>query len=82
MSRKLTAILLAMVVLAGAMCLKTVVTAHNNNDVVMMANGSAPFPPAARNGSAPFPPAARNGSAPFPPRNGSAPFPPEAVSSK
>jgi hypothetical protein len=81
MSRKLTALLLAMVVLAGAMCLKTVVTAHNS-DVVMMANGSAPFPPAARNGSAPFPPAARNGSAPFPPRNGSAPFPPEAVSSK
>jgi hypothetical protein len=76
MSRKLTAILLAMVVLAGAMCLKTVVTAHSNG-VVMMANGGAPFPPSA-NGGAPFPPSA-NGGAPFPPSaNGGAPFPPSA----
>jgi hypothetical protein len=81
MSRKLTALLLAMLVLAAAMGLKTVVTAHSNG-TVMMANGSAPFPPAVLNGSAPFPPA-RNGSAPFPPaRNGSAPFPPATVSSK
>ena len=69
MSRKLTALLLAMLVLAGAMSLKTVVTAHSNG-TVMMANGSAPFPqpPLGRNGSAPFPqpPSERNGSAPFP----------------
>jgi hypothetical protein len=41
MSRKLTVLLLAMLVLAGAMGLKTVVTAHGNGSVV--ATG-APFP--------------------------------------
>jgi hypothetical protein len=67
MSRKLTALLLAMLVLAGAMGLKTVVTAHSNG-TVMMANGSAPVPPSAWNGSAPVPPSfGRNGSAPVPP---------------
>lgn len=70
MSRKLTALLLAMLVLAGAMSLKTVI-ADSHNGSVLTANGSAPFPPdpPARNGSAPFPPdpPARNGSAPFPP---------------
>lgn len=69
MSRKLTALLLAMLVLAGAMGLKAVVTGHSDGTAIM-ANGSAPFPqpPAALNGSAPFPqpPALRNGSAPFP----------------
>jgi hypothetical protein len=64
MSRTLTAILLAMLVLAGAMGLKTVVAAHSNG-TVMMANGGAPYPPAA-NGGAPYPPAA-NGGAPYPP---------------
>jgi hypothetical protein len=68
MSRKLTALLLAMLILAGAMGLKTVVAAHSDGSV-MMANGSAPFPPVPyKNGSAPFPPVPyRNGSAPFPP---------------
>ena len=69
MSRKLTALLLAMFVLAGAMGLKTVVMAHSDG-AVMMANGSdpVPLPPAARNGSdpVPLPPAARNGSDPLP----------------
>ena len=68
MSRKLTALLLAMLVLAGAMGLKTVVAAHSNG-AVMVANGSAPVPPPSGwNGSAPVPPPSyRNASAPVPP---------------
>jgi hypothetical protein len=56
MSRKLTALLLAMFVLAGAMGLKTVVMAHSDG-AVMMANGAdpVPLPPAARNGADPVP---------------------------
>jgi hypothetical protein len=44
MSRKLAVLFLAMLVLAGAMSLKTIVTAHSSGTVVM-ANGSAPCPP-------------------------------------
>ena len=44
MSRRLTVVLLAMLVLAGAMSLKTVVATHGGNSVVM-ANGGAPEPP-------------------------------------
>jgi len=44
MSRKLTVILLAMLVLAGAMSLKTVVATHGDGSVVM-ANGGGPVPP-------------------------------------
>ena len=44
MSRKLAVLFLAMLVLAGAMSLKTIVTAHSNGTVVM-ANGTAPCPP-------------------------------------
>jgi hypothetical protein len=68
MSRKLTVILLAMLVLVGAMSLKTVVVAHGDGSVVM-ANGSAPLPPTPwKNGSAPLPPTPwKNGSAPLPP---------------
>jgi hypothetical protein len=43
MSRKAAVVLLAMIVLVGAMGLKTVVTAHDSG-AVMMANGGAPFP--------------------------------------
>jgi len=43
MSRKLTVVLLAMLVLVGAMSLKTVVVAHGDGSVIM-ANGSAPLP--------------------------------------
>jgi hypothetical protein len=80
MSRISTVVLMAMMVLAGAMGLKTVVTTHGDSSV-MMANGSAPVPPTPwRNGSAPVPPTPwKNGSAPVPPtpwRNGSAPVPP------
>ncbi|HET9802313.1 MAG TPA: hypothetical protein VFP96_03690 [Candidatus Acidoferrum sp.] len=68
MSRKLTVVLLAMMVLVGAMSLKTVVTAHDSGAVIM-ANGSAPVPPTPwKNGSAPVPPTPwKNGSAPVPP---------------
>ena len=68
MSRTLTAVLLAMLVLAGAMGFKTLVTTHGDSSV-MMANGSAPVPPTPwRNGSAPVPPTPwKNGSAPVPP---------------
>jgi hypothetical protein len=44
MSRKLTTVVfLAMLVLAGAMGLKTMVTAHGNGPAVLSANG-APTP--------------------------------------
>jgi hypothetical protein len=61
MSRKLAVLFLAMLVLAGAMSLKTVVTAHSNGTVVM-ANGSAPCPklPPAKRGDAPVPSVAQN----------------------
>ncbi len=56
MSKKLVVVLLVMLVLVGAMGLKTLVTAHADGSV-MMANGSAPAPPTPyKNGSAPAPP--------------------------
>jgi hypothetical protein len=56
MSRKLTVILLTMLVLVGAMSLKTVVVTHGDGSAIM-ANGSAPLPPNPwKNGSAPLPP--------------------------
>lgn len=68
MSRKLAVVLLVMVVLTGAMGLKTIVTAHSDGSVIM-ANGGAPAPPTPfRNGGAPAPPTPfRNGGAPAPP---------------
>lgn len=44
MSRRLRVVLLTMLVLVGAMSLKTVVAAHGGNSVIM-ANGGAPEPP-------------------------------------
>ena len=44
MSRKLMAVLYALVVLAGAMGLKTMVTAHSTGSVLVAAGG-APAPP-------------------------------------
>jgi hypothetical protein len=81
MSRKLAPLFLAMLVLAGAMGLKTIVAAHGDTTVMMAKNGSAPVPPLPfKNGSAPVPPLPfKNGSAPVPPlpfKNGSAPVPP------
>jgi hypothetical protein len=43
MSRKLVVLFLAMLVLAGAMGLKTVIACHHSG-TVMMANGGAPPP--------------------------------------
>jgi len=60
MSRKLAALLLAMLVLAGAMSLKTVVAAHSNGAVIM-ANGPAPSPEPWGNGPAPSPDPPLNG---------------------
>jgi len=68
MSRKLTVVLLAMLVLVGAMSLKTVAVTHGDGSVIM-ANGGAPQPPVPwKNGGAPQPPVPwKNGGAPQPP---------------
>jgi len=68
MSRRLTVILLAMLVLVGAMSLKTVVVTRGDGSVIM-ANGGAPLPPTPwKNGGAPLPPTPwKNGGAPLPP---------------
>lgn len=66
MSRRLTVLLLAMLVLVGAMSLKTVVITHSDGSVIM-ANGSAPVPPVPwKNGGAAVK-VLGNGSAPVPP---------------
>ena len=68
MSRKLAVVLLVMVVLTGAMGLKTILTTHASG-AVLMANGGAPVPPSPwKNGGAPVPPSPwKNGGAPVPP---------------
>ena len=59
MSRKLTVILLGLLVLVGAMSLKTVVASHNGGSI-LMAVGGAPVPPPQPDdlsvGGAPVPP--------------------------
>jgi hypothetical protein len=80
MSKMLGVIALAMLVLVGAMGLKTAV-AGNSNGSVLVANGGAPAPPTPwKNGGAPAPPTPwKNGGAPAPPtpwKNGGAPAPP------
>lgn len=56
MSRRLTVVLLVMLVLVGAMGLKTVVVTHSDGSV-MMANGGGPVPPTPwKNGGGPVPP--------------------------
>ncbi len=69
MSRKLTVLSLAMLVLVGAMSLKTIVVTHGSNSSIIMANGGAPQPPTPwKNGGAPQPPTPwKNGGAPQPP---------------
>ena len=68
MSKQLVVIVLALVVLVGAMGLKTAVAGHDSGAVIM-ANGGAPTPPAPwKNGGAPTPPTPwKNGGAPTPP---------------
>jgi hypothetical protein len=78
MSRITSAIVLAMLVLTGAMGLKTVVTTDEDFSV-LMANGTAPVPHTPwKNGTAPVPQTPwKNGTAPVPqtPWNGTAPVP-------
>ena len=66
MSKKL-ALLAAMLILVGAMGLKTAVASRGGS--VVMANGGAPAPPSPwKNGGAPAPPSPwKNGGAPAPP---------------
>ena len=68
MSRKLTVLLLAMLVLVAAMSLKTAAVTHGDGSVIM-ANGGAPAPPTPwKNGGALAPPTPwKNGGAPAPP---------------
>ena len=68
MSRKLAVIVLTMLVLVGAMSLKTVVVTHGDGSVIM-ANGGGPVPPMPwKNGGGPVPPMPwKNGGGPVPP---------------
>ena len=66
MSRRLTVLLLAMLVLVGAMSLKTVVITHSDGSVIM-ANGSAPVPPVPWKNGGTAVKVLGNGSAPVPP---------------
>jgi hypothetical protein len=67
MSRKLAVVFLVMLVLTGAMGLKTVVTAHSDSSLIM-ANGASPVPITPyRNGASPVPITPyRNGASPVP----------------
>jgi hypothetical protein len=68
MSKKLAVVFLTMLILVGAMGLKTVVTAHGDGSLIM-ANGSSPAPPTPyKNGSSPaLSTPYKNGSSPAPP---------------
>ena len=66
MSRKLTVVFLAMLVLVGAMGLKTAVVTHSGGSV-MMANAGGPMPPIPKNAGGPMPPIPKNGGGPMPP---------------
>jgi hypothetical protein len=68
MSKKLVVVFLAMLVLVGAMGLKTIVTAHGDGSVIM-ANGVAPVAPTLyKAGTSPVPPTPwRAGTSPVPP---------------
>jgi hypothetical protein len=68
MSKKLVGLLLTMLVLVGAMSLKTIVTAHGDGSGVL-AMGGAPVPPMPyKMGGAPVPPMPyKMGGAPVPP---------------
>jgi hypothetical protein len=59
MSRKLAVILLAMLVLVGAMGLKTVAVTHGDGSVMMANGGGGPVPP--------LPPLGNGGGGPVPP---------------
>ncbi|HZV90182.1 MAG TPA: hypothetical protein VFF95_21705 [Candidatus Binatus sp.] len=67
MSRKLAVVFLTMLVLVGAMGLKTVVTAHGDGSAIM-ANGAGPAPSTPyKNGAGPAPSTPyKNGAGPAP----------------
>jgi hypothetical protein len=67
MSRKLAVVFLAMLVLVGAMSLKTAVAAHSDSSVIM-ANGASPIPITPyKNGASPIPITPyKNGASPIP----------------
>jgi hypothetical protein len=71
MSRKLTVVLLAMLVLVGAMSLKTVVVSHSDGAVIMANGGGGPVPPTPwkNGGGGPVPPTPwkNGGGGPVPP---------------
>jgi hypothetical protein len=68
MSRKLAVLTLALLILVGAMSLKTVVTTHGDGSVVM-ANAGGPVPPSPwKNAGGPVPPSPwKNAGGPVPP---------------
>ena len=68
MSRRVMVLFLAMLVLVGAMSLKTVVVTHGDGSVIL-AHGGAPVPPVPwKHGGAPVPPVPwKHGGAPVPP---------------
>jgi hypothetical protein len=71
MSRKLTVILLVMLVLVGAMSLKTAVATHGDGPVMMANGGGGPVPPTPwkNGGGGPVPPTPwkNGGGGPVPP---------------
>ncbi len=68
MSRKLAVVFLVMLVLAGAMGLKTIAVTHGNGPV-MLANAGGPVPPSPwKNAGGPVPPSPwKNAGGPVPP---------------
>lgn len=71
MSRKLAVIFLTMLVLVGAMGLKTVVAAHSDGSLIMANGGGGPVPPTPwqNGGGGPVPPTSwkNGGGGPVPP---------------
>jgi len=71
MSRKLMVVLLTMLVLVGAMSLKTVVVTHGDGSVIMANGGGGPVPPTPwqNGGGGPVPPTPwkNGGGGPVPP---------------
>jgi hypothetical protein len=65
MSRKLTVVFLVMVILVGAMSLKTIVTAHGNGPIMVAAGG--PVPPTPWKAGGPVPPTPWKAGGPVPP---------------
>jgi hypothetical protein len=71
MSRKLAVVFLTMLVLVGAMGLKTVVVAHSDGSMIMASGGGGPVPPTPwkSGGGGPVPPTPwkSGGGGPVPP---------------